>query len=331
MLPRAYFDRLLEIAPATGHLLRRMRAIPVLFDLDRRFEIMEQYEDYVQVLTLASPPIEEVAAPADAVALARLANDEMAALVRRYPNRFLGFVASLPMGDPRAALSEIERAVGDLGASGVQVYTNVKGVALDSPQFGPIFGRMADLDLPVWLHPTRTPAVTDYATEQHSAYDIWWAFGWPYETSAAMMRLVLSGLFDIHPNLKIIAHHCGGMIPYFEGRIGPGLDQLGTRTDDPVDAAALSRLSDRPLAHFKRFYGDTALFGSSAGLDCGLAFFGADHVLFGTDMPFDPEGGAGFVRETIASIERTRTSAEQRRLIYENNARRLLRLQPANP
>ncbi len=74
------------------------------------------------------------------------------------------------------------------------------------------------------------------------------------------------------------------------------------------------------------FCGDTALFGSTAGLECGLAFFGAERVLFGTDMPFDPEGGEGFVRDTIESIEATRTTPQQRELIYEGNARRLLRL-----
>jgi predicted TIM-barrel fold metal-dependent hydrolase len=326
ILPRRYFERLQAEAPATGHLMKRMRNIPVLFDLDRRFAIMDQYADYVQVLTLASPPLEEAAGPELSPALARLANDEMAALVARYPERFPAFVASLPMNNPAAALQELERAIGDLGATGVQIFSNVAGKPLDAPEFEPIFGRMAEHDLPIWLHPTRTPAVADYAGEMRSMYDIWWTFGWPYETSVAMTRLAMSGLFDRYPNLKCITHHCGAMIPYFEGRAGPGMDQLGTRSEDPADAAALGRLQRRPVDYFRLFYGDTALFGSSAGLECGLSFFGAEHVLFGTDMPFDPEGGPGFIRETIAAIERMRATDEERRLIYEGNARRLLRL-----
>jgi uncharacterized protein len=185
---------------------------------------------------------------------------------------------------------------------------------------------MAALDLPIWIHPARGATFADYPGEPRSKYDIWWAFGWPYETSAAMARLVFSGLFDRHPNLKIITHHCGAMIPFCEGRIGGGLDQLGKRSDDPDDLAAQSRLQRRPIDYFRMFYGDTALFGSTAGLECGVAFFGAERVLFGTDMPFDPEGGPGFVRDTIASIERMRISDQERRLIYEGNARRLLRL-----
>jgi predicted TIM-barrel fold metal-dependent hydrolase len=329
VMPRRYFDRLQELAPAGGHLIRRMREIPVLFDLDRRFEIMDRYPEYVQVLTLASPPLDEVVAPEVAVELARIANDEMAALVDRHPDRFLAFAATLPMSAPEAAAEELNRAVLSLGAAGAQVYTSVCGRPLDHPAFAPIFRRIAEFDLPVWLHPTRTATAVDYPSEQRSSYDIWWTFGWPYETSAAMTRLLFSGIFDRHPSLKIITHHCGGMIPYFEGRVGPGLDQLGTRTDDPGDASALARLSDRPLNYFKRFYADTALFGSSAGLDCGIAFFGCERVLFGTDMPFDPERGEGFIRETIAAIERTRTTPAERQSIFEDNARRLLRLPAA--
>ncbi len=81
---------------------------------------------------------------------------------------------------------------------------------------------MAELDRPIWLHPARTAAMTDYAAESKSRYEMWWCFGWPYETSVAMVRLVFSGVFDRYPGLKIITHHLGGMIPYYDGRIGPG-------------------------------------------------------------------------------------------------------------
>jgi aminocarboxymuconate-semialdehyde decarboxylase len=222
-------------------------------------------------------------------------------------------------------MREIERAVSSLGATGIQVFTSVRGIALDDPRFQPLFATMAELDLPIWLHPIRPASVADYADEQRSRYDIWWAFGWPYETSVAMARLVFSGLFDRHPDLKIITHHCGAMIPFCEGRIGGGLDQLGTRSDDAQDLAAKERLSGRPVDHFRRFYGDTALFGAPGGLECGVRFFGAERVLFGTDMPFDSGGGAGFV-DTIAAIEQGRFTETERQLIFEGNARRMLRL-----
>ena len=326
ILPRKYFDRMLEVAPRGMHMQKRISGIPVLVDVDLRFRIMDRYPDYVQVLTLAAPPIEVVAGPERSPELARLANDEMAALVARHAQRFPGFVASLPMNNPDAALAEIDRAIDQLGATGVQVFSNVNGRPLDLPEHLQIFERLAQRGLPVWIHPIRADRVPDYPNEPRSKYDLWWAFGWPYETSIAMGRLVFSGIFDRHPDLVIITHHLGAMVPFCEGRIGGGLDQLGSRSDDPDDGAALKRLKKRPVDYFRMFYGDTALFGAWHGMESGLAFFGADHVLFGTDMPFDPEKGPGFIRDTIAAMERMRASAEDKAKIYAGNAQRLLRL-----
>src|SRR5262249_28549791 len=168
--------------------------------------------------------------PATSPDLARLANDEMAAIVARHPYRFPGFVASLPMNNPDAARVELDRAIDDLGATGVQIFTNVNGRPLDQPEYEPIFARMATRGLPIWMHPARPAAFADYAGEPRSKYDLWWAFGWPYETSVAMGRLVFSGLFDRHPGLVIITHHLGAMIPFCAGRIGGGRDQLGARS-----------------------------------------------------------------------------------------------------
>jgi len=326
ILPKPYFERMIAVAPPQLHMGKRMRGIPVLVDLELRLRIMDRYEGYAQVLTLASPPIEIIASPDLSPELARLANDSMAEVVERHPDRFPGFVASLPMNNPEAAVAEIDRAIGQLRATGVQIYSNVNGRALDGPEFAPIFARMAHHRLPIWLHPTRTPAAADYADEKRSKYDLWWAFGWPYETTIAMGRLVFAGLFDRHPALAVITHHLGAMLPYFEMRAAGGLDQLGTRTEDPDDAIALARLQRRPFEYFKMFYGDTAVFGSTPALECGLAFFGADRVLFGTDMPFDPEQGPGFIRDTIGALDRARASAEDKIKIYEGNARRMLRL-----
>jgi aminocarboxymuconate-semialdehyde decarboxylase len=326
IFPRPYFERMLQLTAGDQYMQKRTRGIPVLVDLDLRFRIMDRYEGYVQVLTLASPPIEALGGPDITPDLARLANDEMAEIVARHPDRFPAFVASLPMNNPDAALREIDRAIGELGATGVQIFSNVNGRPLDEPAFQPLFERMAGHRLPLWLHPARPASFADYPAETRSRYDLWWAFGWPYETTIAMGRLVFSGLFVRHPDLVVITHHLGAMAPYFEGRIRYGLAQLGTRTDDPDDAAALARLQRPPLDHFRMFYGDTAVFGAHPAMECGLAFFGVDRVLFGTDMPFDPEKGPGFIRETIAAMERMRATPEEKAKIYEGNARRMLRL-----
>src|SRR5206468_7814997 len=209
ILPRRFFDRMLEIAGGNLDMQKRMRAIPVLVDLEQRFRIMDRYEGYAQVLTLASPPIEALAGPDATPALARLANDGMAELVAKHPDRFPGFVASLPMNNPDAALAEIDRAVGQLGATGVQIFSNVNGRPLDEPEFLPLFARMAALGLPIWLHPARPATFADYRSEGRSRYDLWWPFGCPYETTAAMGRIVFAGPFDPWPGPTTTTPHPG--------------------------------------------------------------------------------------------------------------------------
>ena len=141
-----------------------------------------------------------------------------------------------------------------------------------------------------------------------------------------MARIVFAGYFDKYPNLKIITHHFGGMVPYFEGRVGPGWDQLGTRSTDEDYAQILKTLKKPHLDYFKMFYADTAVFGSRAATECGLAFFGPDHVVFASDAPFDPEGGPMYIRETIRVIDSLDVPQEVRDKIYWRNAARLLNL-----
>jgi aminocarboxymuconate-semialdehyde decarboxylase len=136
-----------------------------------------------------------------------------------------------------------------------------------------------------------------------------------------MGRIVFSGLFDRYPDLKIITHHMGAMIPYFENRVGPGLDALGARSDDPIDGGALASLKKTPAEYFRMFYGDTALFGARGAMQCGLDYFGADHVLFGTDMPF-----VGQIADTINGIDQLGLNPDDKHAIMEGNARRLLNL-----
>lgn len=325
ILPKRFFDRMFDHATGeAAYMRKRVSAIPVLYDLDERFRVMDRFGDYRQILTLASPPIETLGEPAVTGDLACLANDELADLCARYPDRFVGFAASLAMHDPDACLREIERACGELGALGVQIFTNVNGHPLDEQRFAPIFAAMAELDRPIWVHPARGAAVADYASEERSQYELWWVFGWPYETAIFMSRLALSGILDRHPGLRILTHHGGGMVPHFAGRIGPGLDQLGARTPDEDLAAVRGTLRRRPYDYYRMFYGDTALFGAEHAVRCAIEFFGVDHILFGSDMPFDPEKGPQFIRETIANIEALGLSDADRGLIYEGNARRVL-------
>jgi predicted TIM-barrel fold metal-dependent hydrolase len=326
VLPKKYFDRLNQVTSNLGDLDKRMRSIPILVDMDARVKMMDQIGDYAQVICLAAPPIEALAGPDLSPDLAEVANDSMAEIVAKYPDRFPGFIASLPLNNPAAAALEIDRAVRGLGAKGVQFFTNVKGKPLDLPEFKPLFEKMNGYDLPILLHPARTSSIADYRTEDKSKYEIWWAIGWPYETSAAMIRIVFAGYFDLWPNLKIITHHLGAMIPYNEGRLGPGYDVLGVRSPGENYGEVLKRLKKRPLDYFRMFYGDTAIFGALPAMKCGVEFFGAHHVLFGTDCPFSPDKGAGNIRDTVRTIDALPIKEEERLMIYEENARRLLKI-----
>jgi aminocarboxymuconate-semialdehyde decarboxylase len=179
---------------------------------------------------------------------------------------------------------------------------------------------MAELDQPIWLHPARTSAMPDYASEPKSRFEMWWCFGWPYDTSVAMVRMVFCGLLDRYPNLKIITHHLGGMIPFYDGRIGPGLQVLGSRTLDEDYSKVLPALKRPHLDYLHDFYGDTALFGGgSQAVRCGLEFFGSEHVVFATDTPLGP------IAPTIARIRELDISEADRRKIFAGNAERLLK------
>jgi predicted TIM-barrel fold metal-dependent hydrolase len=322
VLPIRFFERIGDYKDIG----KRMRDVPMLFDLPTRLRVMDRFRDYVQVLSAGMPPIEALAPPEASPELARICNDGMAELCSTHPDRFPAFIASLPLNNPDAALRELERAIGDLGARGVQIFSNVDGKPLDLPEFGPLFDAMARHDLPIFLHPARGADFADYRTETRSQYELWWAFGWPYETTIAMSRLVFAGIFERHPAIKIVAHHFGGMLPFFEGRAGPGLDQLGARTSDVDYRTGLAHLKRRPIEYFHMFYADTAVFGSRAATECGLAFFGADRTLFASDAPFDPEKGPMYIRETIRIIDELRCPDDERAKIFHGNAEMLLKL-----
>ena len=319
--PEKFFQEMNRIAPRLGNIAARLRGVKKLFDLDERFREMDQFGDYRQIISLPNPPIEDFAPGAVGLELARIGNDAMAELCARHPQRFPTFVAALSLTDVAGSVAEARRAVKELHAGGVQIFTNVAGRPLDEGAFEPIFATMAELDLPIWLHPARTASMTDYPAEPKSRFEMWWCFGWPYDTSVAMVRMVFNGLLDRYPNLKIITHHLGGMIPFYDGRIGPGLQVLGSRTSDEDYSNILPSLKRPHLDYMHDFYGDTALFGGGIqAVRCGLEFFGAEHVVFATDTPLGP------IAPTIDTIRRLDIADGDRRKIFAGNAQRLLKM-----
>ena len=228
--PKSFLDRMVELAPKLGNIVNRLLSVKPLYDLDVRFRDMDTVQDYRQLVSLPTPSLEEIGPASTGLELSRIANDELAELCRKYPDRFVGFAAAVHLGDVDAAIREADRAIHQNGAKGVLIYNHVDGIPLDDKRFRPFFAAMAEWGRPIWLHPTRTAAaVKDYASEEKSRFEMWWCFGWPYDTSVAMARLVFDGLFDRHPNLDIITHHMGGMIPFFDGRVDAGAARSSNR------------------------------------------------------------------------------------------------------
>lgn len=322
--PKTYFDRLPDYAP--GHpVLTAFQRLRPLLDVDARLRLLDEFGDIQQVLSLAQPPIELLAPPDRSPELARIANDSMAEVCRRHPDRFPAFIASLPMNNVEASLAEIDRNVRELGARGIQIFTNVAGRPLSDPEFRPVFERMAAHDLPVWIHPMRSAQFSDYASEKESQAEIWFMFGWPYETTACMTRLIYSGIFDALPGLKIISHHMGGMIPYFQGKIRLTYSQIFFGETERNPLAEKAGLKKPPLDYFRMLYADTAL-GEIAPTRCGHAFFGTERCLFATDAPFDAEQGRFLMRGTIEAVSALDIPKAEKDAIFAGNARRLLRL-----
>jgi predicted TIM-barrel fold metal-dependent hydrolase len=320
VFPRAAFERMTGMMARPEEAAKRLQNMRMIHDLDARFREMDEFGDYRQIISLPNPRLEALPTPKAGVELLRFANDAMAEIVQKHPDRFPAFVATLPMLDVDAALAEIDHAVGQLGAKGIQLFTHVGGRPLDEPAFKPVFDRMAEIGLPIWLHPARSPALTDYESEKRSRFEAFTVLGWPYATSVAMLRLVYSGLFDRHPGIKIITHHCGGIIPYHEGRLDHAFVNLGRRGAGE-DYASVKAALKRPFVdYFKMFYGDTAMHGAVNPVRCGLEFFGPRNVVYASDAPFSQ------IRKNIDAIYRLDIGEEDRRMIFCGNAERLMKM-----
>lgn len=302
--------------------IKELQTNTSLYDLESRFRIMDRYPDLVQVLTVPGATPDDLAGPEGAADLARRINDEMAELVYKYPYRFAGGVAVLPTSNIDATLKEIDRAVNELKLRGILLRIPINGKPVDRPEFFPIYEKMCQLNLPIWFHPHKSPKVPDYPDETESKYLIWHLWGLVVESTHSMTRLVISGVMEKFPKLKIIIHHCGAMIPYFSERIVNHYNQSETRNLTSFTVG----LSEPPAEYFRRFYTDTALIGNTSALMCAHHFFGAEHILFGSDSPFDSQLGDYGTKRTIQAIEQMAIPEEDKKKIFEENARKIMRL-----
>ena len=243
-----------------------------------RIQIMDDAGIDVQVLSALSNNVQDLE-PAQSVAVNRQINDRMAQTVSKYPDRFRAF-AALPMTDPAGAVDELERCVGELGFLGAMIHGQTRGVFLDDLSVRPILAAAARLDVPIYLHPAPPPTAVretyysglDPEIEACLSTSGW---GWHSETAMHVLRMVVGGVFEELPDLKLIVGHMGEGLPFHLDRIESMLSPVVTGHSLTV-AETLRR----------NLYLTTSGYNTATPLLCALAAFGVDHVMFSVDHPF---------------------------------------------
>ena len=310
--PPAFHEEMMDVHPTPA--LRNLYFEP-LWNLERRLEDMDDHDIDRQVLSLANPPIWRGMDPEEALPATRLANDLVREMADEHPDRFVP-IATLPFANADY-VAEFERCVEDLDMRGVQIFSNVDGRPVDSPGHMALYEAANEADVPVWLH----PQLHEWY-EWLSEYEIHRTLGWPFDTAVAMARLVFAGVFERHPDLDVVTHHLGGMVPYFVGRISTFFEARVNNPDLYPEFEAPS-FSEPIEEQFRRFYGDTVIGGAEAPFACGRSFFGDDAVVFATDYPFGPEGGRTFVRQAVDLVESI-DDADVREDVFGGTVRSLL-------
>ncbi|MFM7750210.1 MAG: amidohydrolase family protein [Opitutaceae bacterium] len=275
---------------------------PVYTDVDAKLKVMDAAGIALTALSINDPGPEWFGE--DGLTVARIANDYIAGLVRRHPGRFFGLCV-LPTQDIKAALTEFDRCVRQLGMKGWLVYTNLAGKFPDEPEFRPLFARAVELDVPVLLHPAK-PITTDLV----KAYEMTSTLGNMFDNTIALTRIVMSGLLDEFPRLKLVCPHLGGTLPYIVGRLDHqvhvlkrGPQNLKRRPSEYVRSIYMDIVS--PLPEAMRF---------------ALDFSGPDRLLFSSDHPWVQP------REILDPFLSLGLPAETRAKVLSGNARRLFRL-----
>lgn len=282
--------RIMNAKDSPGSLVKQ-----TFYDANRQASDMTAGGIDMAVITVSNPWVES---------LYRYANDEISRVVQEYPERFVG-IGMLPLSKPAVALEELDRIVKDLHMKGVAILSNANGKPIDSPEFWPVFEKVAKLDVPVFLHPgqARNKLLRNYMMGA--------SIGFPIETTIALARLITSGLLEKLPNLKIVVAHLGGTIPYLIGRIDQSFKSF---VND-------KKITKPPSYYLKQIYLDTICF-SKPALMCAYHFMGPERLLFGTDYPF----AWAALSEFTESINELDLPEREKGMIFGENAEKLLKL-----
>jgi predicted TIM-barrel fold metal-dependent hydrolase len=280
-------------------------------DPDFRLGLMDKYGVDVQALSLSAPRL--LAFNNNEVSeICRLSNEENYALCKAYPKRFVN-ICIISLLDVNQAMRELDYDVNELDCRGVTVATNQRGKGLDSPEYYPFYEKVVKHGLPILLHPTNWE---DYPlVETVKGWRMMQVFGWPFDTTQAVWRLIFGGVIDRFPSLKIVTHHLGAMFPYF-----------GRRVEQNFKKFLKNELPRELSEYWINIYGDTAMDGTDPAFPCGYAFFGPDRMVFGTDYPYGLEEGEDFIRENLAGVRKMAIPEENKKKILGENAKKLLKI-----
>jgi aminocarboxymuconate-semialdehyde decarboxylase len=308
VMPRSFADTLVKEYPTDE--LKQLAAISYFGDMENTVRMLDKHKIDKQVLTLARPTIWINMPPDLLKRMTSLGNDSVAEAARTHPDRFIP-VGTLPV-PTEEYLPEFDRCINDLGMAGIQILSNVEGRLLDDPAFRPFFAKANVTRTPVWIHPQLQ---ADWSEE----FGLDKIFGWPFDTTMAMARVVFSGMMEEFPDLKIIVHHMGAMVPYFSERIKGVYDARAM-----FPKAHFAELPKDPLEYFKRFYADCVLNGAVHAFECGYKFFGPEQVLFATDYPFGPKRGEVWITSALSELQAVDLPQREKEMIYSGNLLKLI-------
>ncbi len=291
---------------------------PQYLDVALRVAQLEKYGIDMQVVTPAHK-LDANLFPGDAatqLALATAINDNMARLTDDSKGRLMA-AGNIPIAAfDESGKRELERAVKVLGLKAINLPTTINGKPLDLPEHEAFWAAVEEMNVPVYIHPLEQPG-----RSYEEFFDLPHTFGWPYETTLALARLVFSGVMERHPHLKIVSHHLGGgMIPFFMDRI--------SETNDASSSPnrSIAPLSKPLFEYFRLFYYDTAVGGSAAAIKCCHEVFGAGQIVFATDSPHGPQQGLFRLESYPKLIKSLGLPETDKEKILAGNAIRILNL-----
>lgn len=278
---------------------------PPMSNVDLRLKDMAKAKMDMQVLSLSIPSVDAFP-PEEGMAFAQLVNEELSRIAAKYPDRFT-FFATTPLKAKEGAIRELNRAVRELGARGVILGSNIDGMPLDKTEFRPFFSRVAELDIPIFIHPM-TPA----GNEAMNDYRLAPMIGFEMELCLATVRIVMGGLLKDYPNLKFIIGHMGGAIPYLVERIE---NCFRAYPECKVN------IQDSPKNYLEKIYLDTVSFHPPA-LMCAYAFPGPRRLVLGSDYPHV----IGDIERSVSSIQDLNIPDTEKEWIFSENLKALLKL-----